>query len=151
MYFCFKFAEKNFIMNYKEIAKESIGHLYKAHTSIRKSGIDEKLIALAELRVSQINGCAYWCSYHVKDLLSFGFEQDTINRLPGWKHTNVFDVKQKLVLSWTEAVTYNNTDGSEIKEKLFLHFTEKEIVELTTCITLMSALNKLRITLAEEE
>lgn len=35
MYFCFKFAEKNFIMNYKEIAKESIGHLYKAHTSIR--------------------------------------------------------------------------------------------------------------------
>ncbi|WP_228437699.1 carboxymuconolactone decarboxylase family protein [Chryseobacterium sp. 7] len=44
-------------MNYKDIAKETIGNLYKAHHSIRKSGIDEKLIALVELRVSQINGC----------------------------------------------------------------------------------------------
>lgn len=51
-------------MNYKEIAKETIRNLYRAHNSIRKSGIDEKLIALVELRVSQINGCAYCCSYH---------------------------------------------------------------------------------------
>ncbi|MDN3692202.1 carboxymuconolactone decarboxylase family protein [Chryseobacterium tructae] len=138
-------------MNYKEIAKETIGHLYKAHSSIRKSGIDEKLIALAELRVSQINGCAYCCSYHAKELLNFGIEQDIINRLPGWRHTQVFDVKQKLVLSWTEAVTYNNNDSQEIKEKLLQHFTEREFVELTASITLMSTLNKLRIHLAEQD
>lgn len=138
-------------MNYKEIAKETISHLYKAHSSIRKSGIDEKLIALAELRVSQINGCAYCCSYHAKELLNFGIEQDIINRLPGWKHTNAFDTKQKLVLSWAEAVIYNNNDWQKIKEELLLHFTEREIVELTSSITLMSALNKLRITLAEED
>jgi hypothetical protein len=51
-------------MNYKEIAKETIGNLYKAHSSIRKSGIDEKLIALVELRISQINGYACCCNYH---------------------------------------------------------------------------------------
>ncbi|MGU3376487.1 carboxymuconolactone decarboxylase family protein [Chryseobacterium sp. M5A1_1a] len=139
------------MMNYKEIAKETIGHLYKAHTSIRKSGIDEKLIALVELRVSQINGCAYCCSYHAKELLDFGFEQDVINRLPGWKHTNVFNAQQKLVLNWAEAVTNNNDNWHETKEKLSSYFTEREIVELTASITLMSALNKLRITLAEEE
>ncbi|WP_160140185.1 carboxymuconolactone decarboxylase family protein [Chryseobacterium sp. c4a] len=138
-------------MNYKEIAKETIGHLYKAHSSIRKSGIDEKLIALAELRVSQINGCAYCCSYHAKELLNFGVEQDIINRIPGWKHTKVFDTKQKLVLSWVEAVIYNNNDSQEIKEKLLQHFTEREFVELTASIALMSTLNKLRITLAEED
>lgn len=138
-------------MNYKEIAKETIGHLYKAHTSIRKSGIDEKLIALAELRVSQINGCAYCCSYHAKELLNFGIDQDIINRLPGWKHTNAFDSKQKIVLEWTETVTYNNTDWQQIKEKLQHSFTEREIIELTSSITLMSTLNKLRITLAEED
>ncbi|RXM51781.1 MULTISPECIES: carboxymuconolactone decarboxylase family protein [unclassified Chryseobacterium] len=137
-------------MNYKEIAKETIGHLYKAHISIRKSGIDEKLIALAELRVSQINGCAYCCRYHAKELFDFGFEQDTINQLPGWKHTNAFDAKQKLVLESAEAITYNN-DWQNIKERLLQHFTEREMVELTSSITLMSALNKLRITLAEKE
>ncbi|MGE8556573.1 carboxymuconolactone decarboxylase family protein [Chryseobacterium jejuense] len=138
-------------MNYKEIAKETIGHLYKAHTSIRKSGIDEKLIALAELRVSQINGCAYCCSYHAKELLNFGFEQDVVNRLPGWKHTNVFNDQQKLVLEWAEAVTFNNNEWQGIKGRLLQYFTEREIVELTSSITLMSTLNKLRITLAEQD
>lgn len=137
-------------MNYKEIVKETIGHLYKAHTSIRKSGIDEKLIVLAELRVSQINGCAYCCSYHAKELFNFGIEQNTINQLPDWKHTNLFDIKQKLVLEWAEAITYNN-DWKNIKERLLQHFTEREIVELTSSIALMSALNKLRITLAAKE
>lgn len=94
-------------MNYKEIAKETIGYLYKAHTSIRKSGIDERLIALVELRVSQINGCAYCCSYHAKELSNFGIEQDIINRLPGWKYTNVFNDRQKLALGWAEAVLDN--------------------------------------------
>ncbi|SIQ51307.1 carboxymuconolactone decarboxylase family protein [Chryseobacterium sp. RU33C] len=84
-------------MNYKEIAKETIGNLYKAHSSIRKSGIDEKLIALVELRISQINGYACCCNYHAKELSDFGFEQDVINRLPGWKYTHVFNDQQKLV------------------------------------------------------
>jgi AhpD family alkylhydroperoxidase len=137
-------------MNYREIAKETIAHLYKAHTSIRKSGIDEKLIALVELRVSQINGCAYCCSYHARELSNFGIEQDTINRLPGWKHTHAFDDRQKLVLEWAEAIL-ENREHQSIKEKLKEHFTDREIIELTASITLMSALNKLRVTLAEED
>lgn len=138
-------------MNYKEIAKETIGNLYRAHNSIRKSGIDEKMIALVELRVSQINGCAYCCSYHAKELSDFGFEQDVINRLSGWKHTNVFNDQQKLVLQWAEALTYGKDDWLEIKAKLAKQFTEREIVELTASITLMNTLNKLRIALAEED
>lgn len=138
-------------MNYKEIAKETIEHLYKAHTSIRKSGIDEKLIALVELRVSQINGCAYCCSYHAKELSNFGFEQDIINRLPGWKHTNAFNDQQKLVLEWAEAIIYSKNEWQDIKAKLINQFTEREIVELTASITLMNTLNKLRITLAEKD
>jgi len=138
-------------MNYKEIAKETIGNLYKAHNSIRKSGIDEKLIVLVELRVSQINGCAYCCSYHAKELSDFGFEQDVINKLPGWKHTNAFDDQQKLVLEWAEAIIYNKDDWQNIKSKLIEQFTEREFVELTASITLMNTLNKLRITLAEKD
>ncbi len=136
-------------MNYKEIAKETIGNLYKAHNSIRKSGIDEKLIALVELRVSQINGCAYCCSYHAKELSDFGFEQDVINRLPGWKHTNAFNDQQKLVLEWAEAIIYSKDGWQHINTKLTKQFTEREIVELTASITLMNTLNKLRINLAE--
>jgi len=149
--FLMQICRKIFIMNYKEIAKETIGNLYKAHNSIRKSGIDEKLIALVEVRISQINGCAYCCSYHAKELSDFGFEQDVINRLPGWKHTNAFTDQQKLVLEWAEAIIYSKDDWQNIKSKLIEQFTEREFVELTASITLMNTLNKLRITLAEKD
>ena len=138
-------------MNYKDIAKETIGNLYKAHHSIRKSGIDEKLIALVELRVSQINGCAYCCSYHAKELSDFSFEQDVINRLPGWKHTRAFNDQQKLVLEQAEALIDSKDNWKSTKAKLIDQFTEREIVELTASITLMNTLNKLRITLAEKD
>ena len=104
-----------------------------------------------ELRVSQINGCAYCCSYHAKELFDFGVEQDLINRLPGWKHTNVYNDQQKLVLEWTEAVIYSKDNLESTKAKLIDQFSEREIVELTASITLMNTLNKLRIALAEED
>ncbi|WP_300687256.1 hypothetical protein [Chryseobacterium sp.] len=62
----------------------------------------------------------------------------SLNRLPYWKHTQVFDHQQKLVLGWAEAVISNSNDWYEIKEKLKEHFTEREIVELTANITLMN-------------
>ncbi|WP_288436659.1 hypothetical protein [uncultured Chryseobacterium sp.] len=87
----------------------------------------------------------------LKNFSDFGFEQDVINRLPGWKHTNVFNDQQKLVLAWAEAVTYSKDNLESTKAKLIDQFTEREIVELTASITLMNTLNKLRITLAEED
>ncbi|HHL1992064.1 carboxymuconolactone decarboxylase family protein [Acinetobacter baumannii] len=137
-------------MNYTEIAKKSIGHLYQSHTSIRQSGIDNKLIALAELRASQLNGCAYCCSFHTKELRDMGIDQDLIDKIPGYKHSISFDVKQDLVLQWTDALTLLSDNLEEIKEELKKHFTERELVELTTSISLMNALNRLRITLGDK-
>ncbi|EOR09677.1 MULTISPECIES: carboxymuconolactone decarboxylase family protein [Acinetobacter] len=136
-------------MDYKEIAKKTIQHLYSAHTSIRASGIDPSLIALAELYVSQVNGCAYCCAYHAQELRDMGHEQGLIDKIPGYKHSNAFSEKQKLVLEWAEATTTLSDKVEYIKAQLAEHFNEREIVELTTSITLMGALNRLRITLGD--
>ena len=81
-------------MDYKEIAKKTIGCLYQSHTSIRQSGIDNKLVALAELRTSQLNGCAYCCSFHAEELRKMGIDQKLIDTIPGHKHSFSFDIKQ---------------------------------------------------------
>lgn len=57
-----------------------------------------------------------------KELSNFGFEQDLINRLPGWKHTNSFTDQQKLVLEWTEAVIYSKDNLESTKAKLIDQF-----------------------------
>ncbi|SEP11128.1 carboxymuconolactone decarboxylase family protein [Niastella yeongjuensis] len=55
-------------MDFKKISGEVIDFLYQSHSSIRQSGLDNSLIVLAELRVSQINGCAYCCRFHANEL-----------------------------------------------------------------------------------
>ncbi|WP_433814335.1 carboxymuconolactone decarboxylase family protein [Flavobacterium johnsoniae] len=136
-------------MDYIKISQETIGHLYKAHTSVRKSEIDIKLLALTDLRVSQLNGCAYCCSFHSNELREFGIEQNVLDKLSGWKLSDTFDEKQKLALEWAEAITKMETDLTAIRKRLEIVFTEKELVDLTASISIMNTLNRLRITLGD--
>jgi AhpD family alkylhydroperoxidase len=138
-------------MDYKNISKETIGFLYQSHASIRKSGLDNKLIALAELRVSQLNGCAYCCSFHNNELREMGLGQHMLDKLPGWKHSNAFDATQQLVLQWAEAITLLQDNLAPLRQKLDQQFTPREVVELTASISLMNALNRIRITLGEKD
>jgi len=137
-------------MDYKEISKKTIGYLYQSHSSIRQSGIDNKLIALAELRTSQLNGCAYCCSFHANELREMGIDQTLIDKLPGYKHSSSFDEKQQLVLRWTDAITFLSDEMTNTKNELEKHFSQKELVDLTASISLMNALNRLRITLGDK-
>ena len=135
-------------MDYNKISKEAtIGYMYKSHASIRQSETDNKLIALAELRVSQINGCAFCCKFHANELREFGFEQSLVDQLPGWRLSSGFSARQKLILQWAEAVTLMQKDLHEHRKELETQFSQKEIVDLTASISLMNALNRLRITL----
>ncbi|MFC4951741.1 carboxymuconolactone decarboxylase family protein [Acinetobacter puyangensis] len=137
-------------MEYKDIAKKTIGHLYLAHTSIRSSGIDTKLIALVELYVSQVNGCAYCCAFHAQELREMGITQELIDKIPGYKHSSAFTPQQSIVLEWAEAVITLSERIDTLKTQLRDYFNDREIVELTASISLMGALNRLRITLADK-
>lgn len=137
-------------MDYKEISRKTVGHLYQAHSSIRNSGIDNKLIALVELRISQLNGCSYCCSFHANELREMGMELSLIDKIPGYKHSVSFDNRQVLVLKWADAVSGLTDDIDSLLKELKQEFSEKEIVELTSSISLMNALNRLRISLGDK-
>ncbi|WP_265131176.1 carboxymuconolactone decarboxylase family protein [Chryseobacterium oranimense] len=130
-------------MDYKEISRKTVGHLYN-------SGIDNKLIALVELRISQLNGCSYCCSFHANELREMGMELSLIDKIPGYKHSVSFDNRQVLVLKWADAVTGLTDDIDSLLKELKQEFSEKEIVELTSSISLMNALNRLRISLGDK-
>ncbi|RFM37113.1 carboxymuconolactone decarboxylase family protein [Chitinophaga silvisoli] len=133
-------------MDYKQIAQQTVGHLYKAHSSIRTSGIDPLLIALVELRVSQINGCAYCCHFHAGELREMGMPAAIVDQIPGFRHSKDFSLQQRLVLQYAEDVVGLKGDV----QLLSAHFSEREIVELTASIALMGALNRLRMILADK-
>lgn len=79
-----------------------------------------------------------------------GISQEVIDKIPGYKHSNVFSKKQFLALELAEAVTFLSEKIEPVKTHLAEYFSEREIVELTTSISLMGALNRLRITLGDK-
>jgi AhpD family alkylhydroperoxidase len=137
-------------VDYKSISKDVIGHLYKAHHAIRVSEIDETLVALAELRVAQLVGCAYCCAFHSGELRQMGVDQTVIDKIPGWRHSSAFDDEQLLVLEWTEALTTPSGDLEDLRTRLAVAFSEKDVVDLTASIGLMNALTRLRVALGEK-
>lgn len=77
--------------------------------------------------------------------------RDIIDKIPGYKHSNAFTNKQRLILEYAEAIKFLSEKIETVRESLTDHFNEKELVDLTASISLMEALNRLRITLGDRD
>ncbi len=134
-------------MKYAEISKETVSLLYQSRASLTKSPLNGKILILAELRVSQINGCAYCCQLHTAEARKIGIPQEKLDILPGWRNAHVFTDEENLVLRFAEAMTHMDKDVRQIREELAKIYTERQLADLTICIGLMNALNRIEISL----
>ena len=133
-------------MNYAEVSKETISFLYKSYNSLKKSPLEAAIRVLVELRVSQINGCEYCCKIHTEEAKTLGIPEEKIDQLTVWNIANIFSEREKLALRWVEELTYLKIT-QETKELLKAQFSEREIVDITSCASLMNGLNRLAISL----
>ncbi len=136
-------------MNYAEISKETIGYLYKSYNSLKQSPLDQTLRVLIELRVSQMNGCEYCCTLHANEAKQMGIAQDKINTLEKWPQSSAFSKTEMAALAWAESLTLRDKNMGHHKEQLAKHYNEREIVDITACISIMNALNRLATSLRE--
>jgi AhpD family alkylhydroperoxidase len=134
-------------MNYAGISKETFDLLFKARASLNNSPLSAGLRVLVELRVSQINGCAYCCRLHTGEARKLGVAQEKLDALPSWKTSPLFTEKEKTALQWAESVT--RLDKNSAKDQLLKTYSEREAVDLTACIALMNALNRIAIFLGD--
>jgi len=70
-----------------------------------KAGISEALLELVNLRVSQINGCAYCLDIHFAKALRLGEDQRRLSVLQEWQETQLFDDVESAALELAEAIT----------------------------------------------
>ena len=137
-------------LNYSEINARAINLLL----SVKKHAcsLDQGLKALVELRVSQINGCAYCVDLHSNEAREAGEPQRKLDCLPAWEESDLFTDREMAALSWAESVT--NIAGSsamgERLEVLLGHYSESEAVDLTIIIALMNCMNRLAISFGDK-
>lgn len=118
--------------------------LYKLATAFPDSGIEDDLKHLVSLRSSQLNGCAFCLSMHVRDLRNAGWREDKIAVVPAWRETDWFTPREQAALAWTEALT--RLDGHGISEDLYTAtrdvFGERDLAALTAVVIAINGWNR---------
>ena len=137
-------------INYSEINARALNHLLavKKHTP----SIDKNLRALVELRVSQINGCAYCVDLHATEARTAGESNQRLDCLVVWKESKLFSEREMAALVWAESVTNISTERDmEVRLNIVLaYFDEVEVVDLTYIISLMNCLNRIAISFGDK-
>jgi AhpD family alkylhydroperoxidase len=134
-------------INYAKAAPGVIEAMLGLVRYLHKSGLEESLVNLVNLRASQINGCAYCLDMHWKDLRAAGEGEQRLYGLDAWEESPYYSDRERAALAWTDAVT-NIQDGhvpDEVYHRVQKHFSEKELADLTLAVAEINAFNRLNI------
>jgi AhpD family alkylhydroperoxidase len=115
---------------------------------VAREGLDDKLRTLIELRVSQINGCAFCLDMHARMLRELGESQLRIDVLRAWREVDLYDERERAALAFAEAVTLIHEDGvpDAVWAEVAAHFDEAELSALWTTCIVINAWNRVAIT-----
>ena len=111
------------------------------------STLDPTLVALVEIRASQINGCANCINLHASLARDKGETEQRIYLLPAWREAPCYTDRERAALLWTEALTRLSEGHTHERayEALKAHFTEKEQVEITLMINIINGWNRIAV------
>ena len=113
----------------------------------RRDLLGERLVELVNLRVSQINGCAFCIDMHCADLARQGVDQRHVNAVAAWREAPFFSERERAALRWAELVgqiPQTDPDDAAFAE-LKAHFTDAEIAALGFSIVVITAWNLLNV------
>ncbi len=111
------------------------------------AGLDTILLELVNLRVSQINGCAYCLDAHAKVARRHGETIQRMSVLPAWRDAHVFTAREQAALALAEAVTELPEAASADEAYSFAaqRLTEAEVAAVIWAAISMNAFNRMSI------
>lgn len=134
-------------VNYYQEIPSVVEIMSNVHVAMDELGLDRTVHHLVQLRASQMNGCGYCVKMHTKEAREDGETSERLDSLIVWQYVGDFSDAEEAALEWTEALTLlkPGTDYSVMRERLRMHFSEKEISILTTTIAMISMWNRFQI------
>ena len=111
------------------------------------SSLDPALMALVEIRASQINGCANCINLHTTHAREKGETEQRIYLLSAWREAPCYTDRERAALGWTEALT-RMSEGHTHESAygaLKAEFTEEEQVKLTLMINVINGWNRIAV------
>lgn len=125
-------------------AVKGVNLIYKAAFS---SGIDHKVLELAHLRTSQINGCSVCVDIGVRNGKKSGETDERLFAVSAWRETPYFTDAERAALELAEAMTRQADKGEvvtdEVWEGVAKHFDEKQLAALVLWIATTNFFNRI--------
>lgn len=114
----------------------------------RAAGLTEQLIELVNLRVSQINGCAFCLALHTRYALKVGVSDQRLGALAAWwEAENLYTQTERAALQLAEQVTHIRDIDSVQAAQLVssAHLTQDQYAAVQWLAMAMNLTNRISI------
>lgn len=115
---------------------------------VNKGILGSALVALVDIRASQINHCAWCLDMHAEEAREAGVDQRRIDLVAAWREAGeLFSPRERAALAFTEAVTLIADDGvsDELWSEVTANFNEQEVVQLIMAIGAINVYNRMNV------
>jgi alkylhydroperoxidase family enzyme len=103
----------------------------------RSNEVDERLKALGEMKAALMAGCEFCIDIGTFISYRTGVSERQLRELPSYRESDAFSEVEKLVIEYAEGMTSTPVRVSdELFARMREHFSEKQLVELTSVIAL---------------
>lgn len=109
--------------------------------------LDHALIQLVEVRVSQVNGCAFCLAMHTDQARTAGVHQSKLDTVAAWRETGSFTDAERAALALAESLTHLDPGGvrDEVWAAAVEHYDQEQLVILVEVIAMINAFNRINI------
>ncbi|MFJ9683041.1 carboxymuconolactone decarboxylase family protein [Streptomyces sp. NPDC101194] len=112
-----------------------------------EAGLDRTLVELINIRVSQLNGCAFCLDLHTRTALRAGETTQRLGVLPAWRDTALFTARERAALALAEATTHPADAGAQeaAYDAARAALSDEEISAVIWVAITMNAFNRVSI------
>lgn len=134
-------------VDYQKLSPEPFRSFLEFTMTLNHSSIEDSIRDLVQLRVSQLNGCAFCVDMHVKHATIHGERALRLHHVAIWRESTLFAPRERACLAWAEVLTQIPAQGvaDEIYERVRTQLSEKEISDLTFSVIAINAWNRVNI------
>ncbi|MGG4492792.1 carboxymuconolactone decarboxylase family protein [Brevibacillus reuszeri] len=134
-------------MIHNEVNPAAYEAMKSLESFVLQSSLDEAILDLIQLRVSQINGCSFHMNVNGKALYDKGDQFERILLLNVWRDVPNFSKKEKAALELAEHLT--KVSKLRVPEQVYKqvreHFNEQQYIDLVMAINVSNCWNRLAI------
>lgn len=134
--------------------------VYQAQLGVAKAvrhataevGFDRRTVELLNVRISQINRCAFCLDVHVGAALAAGESTQRIAVLTAWRETSLFSPREQAALTLAESITTLPDAHTQERDYEYAHsiLSDDEISAVSWVAVAMNAFNRLSIVSAHQ-